>query len=165
MYFYILLGHVCNLFQAVIAYGYTPNLWRKVKVIFIPKPGKLTYDEAKCFRPISLTSFLQKALEKLVDRHIREKAFMTRPLQQRQYAYQQGKSTELTLHDSTPTIEKSINNKEVALGAFLDIKGAFDNASFRAIEIALENRHVNRTILKWMVIMLASRSVVSNVSR
>jgi hypothetical protein len=43
-------------------------------VTFIPKPEKLDYTEAKAYRPFSLSSFLLKTMEKLVDRHIRDGA-------------------------------------------------------------------------------------------
>ena len=52
--------------RACKAFGYIPLIWRKSKVVFIPNPGKNTYDEAKSFRPISLTSHLLKILEKLI---------------------------------------------------------------------------------------------------
>jgi hypothetical protein len=55
-----------------MAYGFIPMAWRQVKVIFIPKPGKLDYTEVKAYRPIGLSSFLLKTMEKLVDRHIRD---------------------------------------------------------------------------------------------
>jgi hypothetical protein len=55
-----------------MAYGFIPTAWRQVKVTFIPKPGKLDYTEAKAYCPISLSSFLPKMMEKLVDRHIRD---------------------------------------------------------------------------------------------
>ena len=155
----ILLGILCKLFRTVLGFGYIPMLWRKVKVIFIPKPGKQTYDQAKSFRPISLTSFLLKTMEKLVDRYIREEVLTKKPLHRHQYAYQPGKSTTLALHDLVTMIEKAMEQKEVALGAFIDIEGAFDNAAFRAIEVALRERHVNETIIRWVVAMLSSRMV------
>jgi hypothetical protein len=42
-----------------------------VKVIFIPKPGRGSYEMAKAFRPLSLTSFFLKTMERIVDQHIR----------------------------------------------------------------------------------------------
>lgn len=63
---------ICKLFSASIAYGYIPEAWRLVKVVFIPKPGKASYNLAKSFRPISLTSSLLKMLERLIDRYISE---------------------------------------------------------------------------------------------
>ena len=43
----------------------------KTKVIFIPKPGKKSYTEVKYYRPISLTSFLLKTLERLVNGYLK----------------------------------------------------------------------------------------------
>jgi hypothetical protein len=38
--------HLCCIFRACMAYGFIPTAWRQVKVILIPKPGKLDYSEA-----------------------------------------------------------------------------------------------------------------------
>ena len=54
------------------AWGYVPVSWRNIKVIFIPKAGKRPSHKAKSFRPISLSSFCLKAMERILDRHIRE---------------------------------------------------------------------------------------------
>jgi hypothetical protein len=48
-----------------------------------------------------------------------------------QYAYQGGRSTEAALHDLVQNIEGSLHQKEFTLGVFLDIDGAFDNASLQ----------------------------------
>jgi hypothetical protein len=48
-------------------YGYIPLAWRAVRVLFIPTPGRDSYELAKSFRPISLTAFFLKTMKKLVD--------------------------------------------------------------------------------------------------
>jgi hypothetical protein len=53
----IIIGHITKYFVACLAYGYIPLAWRAVRVIFIPKPGRDSYELAKSFRPISLPSF------------------------------------------------------------------------------------------------------------
>jgi hypothetical protein len=53
-----------------------------------------------------------------------------------QYAHQRGRLTEATLHDLVQKIERSLNQKEFALGVFLDIDGAFDNASYGSMDAA-----------------------------
>jgi hypothetical protein len=75
-----LAPHLCCIFRACLAYGYIPMAWRQVRVTFIPKPRKPDYTEAKVCRPISLSSFLLKTLEELVDRHIRDGALKEYPL-------------------------------------------------------------------------------------
>lgn len=54
------------IFKACISFRHTPKRWRETKVIFLPKPGKDSYDIPKSYRPISLSNFLLKTLERLV---------------------------------------------------------------------------------------------------
>jgi hypothetical protein len=75
-----LVPHLCRIFGACMVYGFIPTAWRQVEVTFIPKPGKLYYTKANAYRPISLSSFLSKMMEKLVDRHIKDGALKKYPL-------------------------------------------------------------------------------------
>jgi hypothetical protein len=61
------IGHITKIFAACLAYGYIPLAWRAVMVKFIPKSGRDSYELAKSFRDISLTSFFLKTMESLVD--------------------------------------------------------------------------------------------------
>jgi hypothetical protein len=74
-------------------------------VTCIPKLVNLDYTEAKAYRPISLSSFLLKTMEKLVDRHIRDDVLRIHPLHLNQHAYQKGKSTETALYNVVTRIE------------------------------------------------------------
>jgi hypothetical protein len=47
-----------------------------------------------------------------------------------------GRFTEAALHDLLQKIEGCLNQKEFALGMFLDIDGAFDNGSFGSMDAA-----------------------------
>jgi hypothetical protein len=78
-------------------------------------------------------SFILKILEKLIERHIRGGVLVEKPLHWYQFTYRAGMSTETALFQVVHRLEKSLKHKEVALGAFLDIKGAFDNTSFNAM--------------------------------
>jgi hypothetical protein len=68
----ILIPYLVKIFRACLATGYVPAMWRQVKVVFIPKPGRSSYCGPTDFRPISLTSFLLKTMERLVDRFLRD---------------------------------------------------------------------------------------------
>ncbi|KAG8181617.1 hypothetical protein JTE90_017737 [Oedothorax gibbosus] len=109
--------------------------WRQSKAVFIPKPGKADYSVAKAFRPICLSSFLLKTLEKMVDRYIRDEVLPQKPLSKFQYAYQPGKSTETALYDLFTVLDRAVNQKELALATFLDIEGAFDRVPTEAIKL------------------------------
>jgi len=130
--FELLAGKFLMLLRASLALGYIPMSWKRISMVFIPKPGKSLY-HAKSLQPISLMSFILKTLEKLLDRHIRDGVLVEKPLHQNQFAYRAGMSTETALFQVVYRMEKSLNHREIALGAFLDIEGAFDITSFHAI--------------------------------
>jgi hypothetical protein len=56
-------------------------------------------------------------------------------------------------------LEKSLEHKEIALGAFLDIEGAFDNTSFNTIIAANRERGLEETCCRWIGSMLRCRLV------
>ncbi|GJQ68849.1 hypothetical protein Trydic_g6049 [Trypoxylus dichotomus] len=121
--------------------------------------GKTSYTEAKPYRPISLTSFLLKTLEKIIDKHLRDSALGRLPLHENQYAYQSGKSCEQAIHELARRAEIAFRHKEIALATFLDIEGAFHRASFLSMEQALQRRGVEPTLTRWITSILNNRTV------
>ena len=67
-----LKGYYHIIFQACLRHSYVPLAWKEVTGIFLPKPGKESYLEAKSFRMITLTSFQLKWLKRLILYHINE---------------------------------------------------------------------------------------------
>jgi hypothetical protein len=117
--------------------GYVPAIWHQVKVEFIPKPSRDSYGEPKDFRPISLTLFLLKTMDRLVDRFLMDQTLALKPLYPNQHAYQAGKSVEMALHQLMVWVEKVLDQQETALGVFLDTEGAFNNTSYDSTCAAL----------------------------
>ena len=58
--------------KASLARGYIPRAWRQVKKTSIPAPGKVNYTQAKAYWPTSLPSFMQKTMQKLVTRNMKD---------------------------------------------------------------------------------------------
>ena len=155
------LGIITGVLRGSIAVGYIPARWKETRVVFIPKPGKNSYAEAGNFRPISLTSFFLKTLERLVDRYIRSDILKDHPLHGNQHAYQGGKSTETALHNVVGHIEKALEDKEVVIAAFIDIEGAFNCTLRKDIETAALRQGIPQTVVRWIVGMLGDRKVFS----
>ena len=85
--------HIITIYKACIALHFTPTHWKDSTIIFIPKPGKTTYTDPKAYRPISLSNYLLKALEKLCVWNTDE-ILETDPLSIQQHGFQRGKCTE-----------------------------------------------------------------------
>ena len=57
------------IYRASFKLCYLSDDWNRVRVIFLPKPGKSDNCNAESFRPICLSAFLLKSMERLVDTH------------------------------------------------------------------------------------------------
>ena len=152
-----------NIFRASLALEYIPVAWREVRLVFIPKAGKQDTSEAKAYRPISLTSFFLKSLEKMIDIHIRNSVLTRHPLAAEQHAYQAGKSTETALHTIVRKIENTLAVGQVLMCTFLDVQGAFDNTNFEVLKNATIGRGVNPVIVGWTVHMLKQRKIKASL--
>ena len=111
---------MCIRDRACIALEYTPAIWKESKVTFIPKPGKDNYNKAKSFRPISLSNYLLKGLEKLCVWKMEEEMD---PIHRNQHGFQKGKSTETAISKMVNVIENHMNQGKYSIGLFLDIQG------------------------------------------
>ncbi len=151
------------LFRASMALEYTPRAWRQSKVIFIPKPGKATYEEAKSFRPISLTSFMFKTLERVVLNEIEEKYLTKNPINRNQHAFRKGSSCDSALSDMVNDIESSVHRQKYAMGVFLDISGAFDNLSVNAAIRGMRRKGIDETLIGWFGQFLKNRTITTTV--
>ena len=146
------------IFQACLRHSYVPMAWKEGTGIFLPKPGKESYFEAKSFRMITLTSFQLKWLERLILYHINDDKNVQAKLSASQYGFRAGVSTETALHEFVRRVEQCLVRKKPALGIFLDI-GAFDNVTFRGFATALRGLGMSEILTSWIENLLRHRTV------
>ena len=151
--------YIVDIYKACLTLGYVPNIWKEVKVTFIPKPGKDDYTSPKSFRPISLTSTMLKGMERIMDRHMKEVMNENSNIHKSQHAFQQGKSTETALHEIVSLAEDALTKKEYVVVTFMDIAGAFDNISFDAINESVSKLNICNAFKCWLKYMLSHRRI------
>ena len=159
----IALGCINNLFQAIYSTGYIPVEFRKSKVVFIPKPLKDDYGEAGSFRPISLTQFLFKSMECVIEWSLSEHADKIGQISDFQHAYSGSKGTDTALSTLVNLIESAILRKQLCLVISVDIQGAFDNLAFMAIEKVMQDNNYPPFMIRWYMNFLKSRIVIAEV--
>ena len=152
-----------SLFQAIYSTGYIPIEFRKSKVVFIPKPLKKDYGEAGSFRPISLTQFLFKAMERIIEWYLREHDEKLGQISEFQHAYSGSKGTDTALSTLVNLIESAILRKQLCLVVSVDIKGAFDNLAFIAIEKAMNDNNYPPLMIRWFMNFLKNRTAIADV--
>ena len=158
------IGYLTTLFKISISLGYVPEAWRKSSVIFIPKPGKDDYGKPKSFRPISLTSFLFKTLEKVVLNQVLATSLVINPVNKDQHAFRSGSSCDSALSDMCDDIESAITRGQYALGIFLDIAGAFDNLDINSAIAGMKRKQIDKNIVNWYSHYLKNRIVHTEVN-
>ena len=142
--------YLVRIFCACLVTGYVQAIWLQFKRVLILKTGRSSYTGPRDFRRITLTSFLLKTVERLVDRYLRGWGLALMPLHPNQHAYQAGKSMEMTLHQPMVWVEKP------AGFFFLGIEGAFNYTSFDSMCDALVRHGVGHTFVWWIRATLES---------
>ena len=149
-----------QIFRASIALGHVPIAWKGSRVVFLPPTGRGGF-QVKDFRPISLTSFILKVLERLVERYIRDRVLTSKPLHSGQHAFQQGCSIDTALHEAVYRIERQLEEGGYLTGNFLNIAGAFSNTAPEVIGSEALKCGVPRQPMDWIQSMLQYRRLSS----
>ena len=146
------------IFQCCIHFHYTPSKWKDTKVIFIPKPGKDDYSLPKSFRPISLSNYFLKTLERLVCWHMDE-SLRLYPIHHRQHGFMTGRSTESAISVTTNYIEQYLAHKQYCLASFLDISAAFDSIDIEHVRRSLLKHGGQKDLVNWYHNYLSHRNL------
>ena len=150
------LDVITLIYKACVSLCHTPKVWRETKVIFLPKPGKDSYDLPKSYRPISLSNFLLKTLERLVVWRM-DKDMEDFPIHKMQHGFTKGKCTESAISNTVDHIEQFLFQNEHCLGIFLDISSAFDSISIHHIRRKLLEHGGTPDMVEWYYSYLGKR--------
>ena len=141
----------------MLSLRYSPQNMRMSKVIMLAKTGKDDYSLPKSYRPISLTPFMFKLLERLCAWNILETTLKSNPFHKRQHAYRVGMSTESAISQVLNELEKGMEKGKYTLATFIDISSAFDRLDPIKATEALIKKGVDQTIAKWYKDYLVNR--------
>ena len=100
-----LKGYYHVIFQACLRHSYVPFAWKEGTGIFLSKPEKKRYFEAKSLKMSTLTSFQLKWLERLNLYHINKDNNVQAKLSALQYGFRASVSMETALLDVVRRVE------------------------------------------------------------
>ena len=152
------ITYITKLYRICVLLGYTPTRWKECKIECIPKPGKGSYQIAKAWRPISLTNYLLKALEKLCCRNMDAKIELN-PIHTRQHGFRTDRNTETSISNVVKYIETHIHQEQHVLAVFLDIQAAFDTIDPKQVKNALLLHGGDPTMVKWYYNYITHRNL------
>jgi hypothetical protein len=152
------LSHIFNL---SLEQGTFPEAFKCARVVPIYKTG----DQLLCnnYRPIALVKTFSKILEKIVQISLVNHIEINNLLYKHQYGFRHGKSTEHNLIHIFNHIAESLNNGEITVGVFLDLKKAFDVCDHQILLRKLNKYGISGVPLDWFTSYLTGRTQVVDI--
>lgn len=160
----VIVNKLVDIFRKSLREGKSPKRWLESKVVFIPKPGKLDYGDPKSLRPLSLTSFFFKGIERTIHWHILKTSLRNNKFHKNLYSYREGISTEDILHKLMHKVEKALEKKEMAMVLFLDISAAFSTANISGMIRNMQRKGIEPGIINWITDALINRQAIATLN-
>ena len=146
------LSHIINL---TFSTGKLPVDFKTSIVIPVYKSGDSC--EFNNYRPISLLPCFSKILEKMMYKRLLNYLNKICLLSEHQFGFRKNNSTNFALIDLINKITTAIDNKEFAIGVFLDLSKAFDTADHSLLLQKLEFYGIRVIALEWFKSYITKR--------
>ena len=139
-------------------------VWKSSEVIFLKKPGKDTYSKPGSYRPISITSYVGKLMERILAGRI-ENFLTVRNLQDPfQEGFSKGKNSIRYLNRLNLGIHADKANNLTILCLFIDFEKAFDSVWIKALIYKMAKINIKGNILNIIHDFLTQRPITLNIN-
>ena len=146
---------VINIFKQSLSTGCIPLSWQHSFAALIPKSKSMS--SPKSFRVINLSCNFLKIMEKALLIFLQEGLNIKHT--NSQFGFKIGTSTDSALNKLYTSLNNNYKRKIPSIGIFIDLKGAFDNVSFEAINAALHHLEIPHYIVHWITNFISQRYV------
>ena len=146
-----------NLFNLCLKTGIW--CWNNADVCFLRKADKDSYLNPGSYRPICITSYIGKLLERVLERRLRDHCLFYNILDTPQEGFCPRKSTVRYLFKLMTNLNEAKRKKLVTMLLLIDFEKAFDSVWIPGLITKLYNYGIQGSILKLLNNFLASRSV------
>lgn len=158
---FVIVSNFTKCFNKLIINGEFPDTLKIAKVTPIYKSGQKT--DPGNYRPISVLPVLSKILEKILHKRLETYLQSINYISSQQYGFRPKSNTLTATIDLVTKIKYNIDNKNIVLGIFIDLKKAFDTVSHKLLLKKLENIGITGNALKIFASYLANRSQVVRI--
>ena len=136
--------------------GICPSELKIARVVPIFKSGDPSL--LTNYRPISVLSFFSKVFERIVYDYLFDFICTNNILYDYQIGFRPGHSTQQAIITLIDKITKSLDNGDIVISLFIDLKKAFDTVDHRILLRKLYAYGIRGTMLKWIESYLSGRT-------
>ena len=139
-------------------------IWNKANVIFLKKEGKGSYNQPGAYRPISISSYVGKLLEKILAKRLDNFLFGAGYTDPCQEGFTRKRNTVRYLNRLHLSIKGDIDKKLTVLCLFVDMEKAFDSVWKKGLIYKLYKYGVTGPYLRILNDFLMNRFVTLTVN-
>ena len=134
-------------------------VWEESNVTFIKKDGKDNYMNPSAYRPISISSYVGKLLEKILERRIKLHCELEGLLDEEQEGFRPQRNTARYLYKLVATLDECKRKKLTTFLLCIDFSKAFDSVWVKGLIFKLSKYQIQGNILRIINNFLLSRKV------
>ena len=139
-------------------------VWDTADVIFLKKEEKKSYNDVGAYRPISITSYIGKILEKILVIRLESFLYSQGIVDSSQEGFTKGRNTVRYLNRLVVNVKKKLEKKLIVACLFLDFEKAFDSVWKKGLIVKLLNAGVGGKFLALIDSFLSCRKVRLHVN-
>ena len=139
-------------------------IWNKSEVIFLRKAGKDTYTKPGSYRPISISSYIGKLIEKIIAKRLQRYLNLMGLHDPDQEGFMEARNTIRYLNRLVMSIKSDMQKKLTSICLFIDFEKAFDSVWKKGLIVKLHNLGIQGKILYLLNDFLMNRKVTLNIN-
>lgn len=150
--------YLCSVLDKLLKEETFPSEWKNAKLVLIPKPRK-NKSSPTAYRPICLLNTLGKLYEHIILAKLKDEIERTGGLSEHQHGFRKGRSTYGAIEEVLQLAKVAIRDKKWCTLILLDVRNAFNSASWRGILDVLRKRKISAPIIKLIADYFSNRNI------
>ena len=146
-----------KLFNAVLKTG--KWIWNEGQVTLLKKPGKPNYADVGAYRPITISSYIGKLLERVLKARIVKFLEEKAVLKDSQHGFRPGFSTASYMTELLCHIEDGVKRQFHTAGIFIDLQKAFDSIWLDGLLYKIHCLGIHGSLLSLLASFLKNRTL------
>lgn len=155
--------YLVDLFNSCFRHGIFPAIWKRQKLVLLPK-GNKPLEDPSSYRPICLIDTCGKLLESIICNRLHVNVEECNGLSDHQYGFRRAKSTidaiKVVVNIAKGAIRAKDWRNDYCLVITLDIKNAFNTASWRNTVNALESLDIPQYLIAMVKSYFSERVLI-----